>query len=70
MGPGPYGLGPYGLIGAKGQIWLKKCKKIYVLRMGFSIVENLSGSSGSNLSVFRGSQLNLCATSNKIKLFY
>ena len=57
MGPGPYGLGPYGLIGAKGQIWSNKYQKIKVLRMGFSIVENLSGSGDIIFNLFRGPQL-------------
>ena len=43
MGPGPYGLGPYGLIGAKGRIWSKNDKKIKIVRIGFSIGEKGSG---------------------------
>ena len=59
--PGPQeGLGQGGprLKWAKGRFGSKNDEKVKVLRMEFSIVENLSGLQESVFSLFRGPQLN------------
>ena len=59
--PGPQeGLGQGGprLKWAKGRFGSKNDEKVKVLRMEFSIVENLSGLQESIFSLFRGSQIN------------
>ena len=43
---------------AKGRFWLKKLTKITVLRIEFSVVDNLSGPQESIFSLFRRPQLN------------
>ena len=69
--PGPQeGLGQGGLRlkWAKGRFGSKNDEKVKVLRMEFSIVENLSGLQESIFSLFRGPQLN-SRTKFKERLF-
>ena len=66
--PGPQeGLGQGGLRlkWAKGRFGSKNDEKVKVLRMGFSIVENLSGPQGSIFNLFRSPYLNFNKKSKK-----
>ena len=55
---------------AKGRFGSKNDEKVKVLRMEFSIVENLSGLQESIFNLSRGPQLHFCEKSKKIVEFY
>ena len=70
--PGPQeGLGQGGprLKWAKGRFGSKNDEKVKVLRMEFSIVENLSGLQESIFNLSRGPQVHFGEKSKKIELY-
>ena len=54
----------------QGSIWVKNDEKVKVLRMEFSIVENLSGLPEIIFSLSRGPQLHFGEKSKKMFEFY
>ena len=66
---GPWPRGAKAEMG-QGSIWVKNDEKVKVLRMEFSIVENLTGLQESIFSLSRGPQVHFDEKSKKTVEFY